>query len=230
MELKKNPSRDIHKRYPLHLVAGLCISCGLVIGLFELQFRKQPYNRPDPSEWDGPLTLLNTNVVCDCELPVPEKKRREPVPIIRTELTSTIAVATTPVEETQPVNQDDPFEPTQVPIAVPAAPLRSDEPLLMAEEMPEPIDGFQKFYKQLGRDLRYPRKAAAHEIEGKVFVEFVIDRTGNITVTKVIRGIGYGCDEEAVKALMKTKWKPGKQRGVPVKVRMIMPIKFSLTN
>jgi periplasmic protein TonB len=171
------------------------------------------------------MMLLNTDIVCN--LPVPETRKSSPVK--KTELTSTIAVAATTAAETQSVSQEDPFEPTQLPIAAPVAPVLSDEPLIMADEMPEPLEGFQKFYKQIGRNLRYPRKAAASEIEGKVFVEFVIDREGSVTNIKVLKGIGYGCDEEAVKALAKTKWKAGKQHGVPVKVRMVLPIKFSLT-
>jgi protein TonB len=229
MELKKNPSKDIHRRYPLHLVAGLCISCALVIGLFELQFRQKVVDRYDPGDEDDAMRLFDAIIVED--RPVQEvRKQQAPVPVVRTVLTATITETAEPLEESEPVSQMDPFEPTETTVSAPTVAVRSDEPLLMAEEMPEPIDGFQKFYKQIGRDLRYPRKAAASEIEGKVFIEFVIDREGNVSHIKVIKGIGYGCDEEAMKVLAKTKWKAGKQHGVPVKVRMVMPIKFALTN
>ena len=66
-------------------------------------------------------------------------------------------------------------------------------------------------------------------IEGKVFVQFVVDKDGNLTNVQAIKGIGAGCDEEAVRVIAKAKrWSPGKQRGRPVKVRMILPITFKL--
>jgi protein TonB len=66
-------------------------------------------------------------------------------------------------------------------------------------------------------------------IEGKVFVEFIVDKDGKLTNIKVVRGIGGGCDEEAIRVISRMpNWKPGKQRGMPVKVRMIIPIHFVL--
>jgi protein TonB len=66
-------------------------------------------------------------------------------------------------------------------------------------------------------------------VEGKVFVQFVVDKDGTLTDIKAVKGIGAGCDEEAVRVLKAApKWKPGKQRGRPVKVRMILPITFKL--
>jgi len=66
-------------------------------------------------------------------------------------------------------------------------------------------------------------------IEGKVFVQFIVDKAGNITNVTAVKGIGAGCDEEAVRVIKGSpKWKPGKQRGKAVKVRMILPITFKL--
>ncbi|MCP4460018.1 MAG: energy transducer TonB, partial [Cytophagales bacterium] len=67
--------------------------------------------------------------------------------------------------------------------------------------------------------------------EGRVYLQFVVDRDGSITDIKAVKGIGAGCDEEAVR-VMKTvpKFKPGKQRGRPVRVRMSIPIVFKLAN
>jgi protein TonB len=62
-----------------------------------------------------------------------------------------------------------------------------------------------------------------------VYVQFVVDKSGNITQVEVIRGIGAGCDEEAERVVKASpKWKPGKQRGQPVRVRMVLPITFKL--
>jgi protein TonB len=66
------------------------------------------------------------------------------------------------------------------------------------------------------------------QIEGRVIVEFIIDKEGNVMDPKIIRGIGGGCDEVALNAVQKIKFKPGMQRGKPVLVRYSMPINFTL--
>ena len=66
-------------------------------------------------------------------------------------------------------------------------------------------------------------------VEGKVFVEFVVNRDGSIVDVKSIKGIGAGCDEEAVRIVQSAPaWKPGKQRGKPVRQKMVIPITFKL--
>ncbi len=228
MELKKNPSKDIHRRYPLHFCAGLCISCGLIIGAFELQFKKEPDVVPYSDDWGNAMALIDLNIQVD-RPPAAVKKKATPVQVVTTIVPATIEIAADPTAEPEVIVQTDPFEPTIETEAAHVAPVIPDVPLNYADEMPQPVDGFEKFYKQIAREVRYTRAAAQAEVEGKVYVEFVIDREGNPTFVKVVRGIGYGCDEQAAKALTKTKWKPGKQHGAPVRVRMIMPITFSLT-
>jgi protein TonB len=66
--------------------------------------------------------------------------------------------------------------------------------------------------------------------EGKVFVQFVVSKTGEPTDLKITKGIGAGCDEEAMRVIGKTKWEPGRQRGQPVRVRMTLPVYFQLSN
>jgi protein TonB len=228
MESKKNPSKDIHKRYPLHFFAGLCISCGLVIGAFEMKFRKEADVVRIPYDFDDALAYVDPNFLIDRPA-VEVKKQATPLKVVRTQVPATIAIATEPELEAVVMRQEDPFEPTAAPVSAPALPdVPDDEVVFAPEEMPEPVNGFEAFYKQLARDLRYPGKAVAAEVQGKVFVEFVVDRDGNPTLVKVIRGIGYGCDEAAVKALMKSRWTPGRQQGRPVRVKMVMPVQFSL--
>ena len=85
------------------------------------------------------------------------------------------------------------------------------------------------FYKQLGKNLRYPRQAKKMGIQGKVYIRFIVDTDGSLTNIEVLKGIGAGCDEEALRVITQApKWKPGKQRGKPVKVRMTIPIVFKL--
>ena len=92
------------------------------------------------------------------------------------------------------------------------------------EEMPEPIGGIAAI-QQL---ITYPEIAKRAGVEGKVYVLAFVDESGNVTNAKIIKGIGAGCDEAAIDAVRQTKFKPGKQRGTPVKVQVSIPIVFKL--
>jgi protein TonB len=77
--------------------------------------------------------------------------------------------------------------------------------------------------------MKYPAQARRMGVEGKVFVQFVIGKDGAISDVKVIKGIGAGCDEEAIRVVQSSpSWNPGKQRGKAVKQRYTLPIIFKL--
>jgi protein TonB len=104
-----------------------------------------------------------------------------------------------------------------------------DEIFTIVEQQPEPIGGFATFYDYVGNNLKYPKLAERSYIQGRVYLEFVVEKDGSLTDIKVIKGIGGGCDEEASRIIAAApKWKPGKQRGRPVRVKMVMPILFRL--
>lgn len=105
----------------------------------------------------------------------------------------------------------------------------ADQVFTVVEEQPEPYGGIGAFYEYVKKTFKYPNQARRMNVEGKVYVQFVVDKDGTITEVQAIKGIGAGCDEEAVRVLENApKWKPGKQRGVPVKVRIVLPINFKL--
>jgi len=105
----------------------------------------------------------------------------------------------------------------------------AEEIFTIVEDQPEPNGGMAAFYQYVSKNMKYPNQARRMGVEGKVFVQFVVDKDGSITEVQAIKGIGAGCDEEAVRVIQEAaKWKPGKQRGRPVKVRMILPITFKL--
>ncbi|MCC5928526.1 MAG: energy transducer TonB [Cyclobacteriaceae bacterium] len=105
----------------------------------------------------------------------------------------------------------------------------AEEIFTIVEQQPVPVGGMSTFYKYIGEHLRYPTRAARQGIEGRVFVQFVVERDGSLTDVQVVRGIGGGCDEEAVRVVQGApKWEPGRQRGRPVRVRMVLPILFQL--
>lgn len=97
------------------------------------------------------------------------------------------------------------------------------------DENPEFSGGMKAWTKYMERNLRYPDQAVEAQKQGKVFVSFVVEKDGSITDVKVIKGIGFGFDEEAIRVIKKSPlWKPGKNKGIPVRVRYTMPITFTL--
>lgn len=99
----------------------------------------------------------------------------------------------------------------------------------VVEENAQPKGGMAAFYSYVGKTLKYPAQARRMGIEGKVFVQFVIERDGSLTDVTFIKGIGAGCDEEAVRVVKSSPpWTPGKQRGKPVRQRYVVPITYKL--
>ena len=99
----------------------------------------------------------------------------------------------------------------------------------IVEEMPTFIGGDDKRNRFLAENINYPTNAMRYGIQGTSYISFIIDKDGSITDVKVIKGIGGGCDEEAVRVVkMMPKWKPGKQNGKTVRVLFNMPIYFKL--
>jgi periplasmic protein TonB len=99
----------------------------------------------------------------------------------------------------------------------------------VVEEQPNYPGGDEARIKWLQENIKYPEEAKELGIQGKVFVTFVVEVDGSISDVRVLRGIGGGCDEEAIRVVKSMpKWIPGKQRGVPVRVQFNLPIKFTL--
>lgn len=94
-------------------------------------------------------------------------------------------------------------------------------------QFPGGQDGWSAY---VSKNLRYPEEARNKNIYGRVTVRFVVEKDGSISNIKVLRGIGGGCDEEAIRLLQASpRWKPGKDNGKPVRVSYIMPIAFKLS-
>ncbi len=104
-----------------------------------------------------------------------------------------------------------------------------EEIFTAVEDQPEPVGGMLTFYQYVANNLKYPKEAREAGIEGKVFIEFIIDTDGTIIDVKALKGIGNGCDEEAIRVIEAAPaWNPGKHKGRQVKVMMVLPITFKL--
>ncbi len=97
------------------------------------------------------------------------------------------------------------------------------------DRCPEFPGGDDALYRYLEKNLRYPQKAKDNKTEGKVFVEFVVGRDGTITHPEILRPLGDGCSEEALRLVREMpKWEPGRKQGYPVRVQFVLPVYFQL--
>ncbi len=221
--LKKHYSVDINKYTGLVGNIGLALSLAFVLAAFEF---------PDFDEQSlVDLGSLETDLEEVIEIPPTEQKPPPPPKLQQPQI-----IEVPDEEEIEEIEIDLDIEINEETVVEdvifndqPAEEEVVDEIFEIVEENAEPIGGMTEFLKWVAKTMKYPNQAKRMGVEGKVYVQFVIDKDGSITEVKAVRGIGAGCDEEAVRVLgMSKKWKPGKQRGRAVKQRMILPINFKL--
>ena len=221
MELKKHPQSDLRKKSALFFSLGLMISLFLVLSAFEWKSYSTAKLLQPGQLHDNFDELLDVPITVHPQPKPPTPPKIEQVPDeievdpIEIPLFDTETTPDDIIEEL--VFVDEPPEE------------KSDDPLIISEVMPTPEGGLKEFYRYVSSTIKYPRQAINTRTQGKVFLSFVIERDGSITDIQVLKGIGAGCDKEAVRVLSEApKWLPGKQRGVPVRVRMQLPITFNL--
>lgn len=148
--------------------------------------------------------------------------------------TASPVVQTMAQVESKKQQQKESPTPPPVPPPPPSAelqnPQESDTPIFtVVEQMPQFPGGEEARMKYLMENIKYPEEAKKKGIQGRVFVTFVVEKDGKISAVKVLRGIGGGCDEEAVRVISNMPdWTPGKQRGEAVRVQFNTPIHFAL--
>ena len=221
-------SKDIKKHSAGTLISSvsLCLSFLFVIGMFEMKFHEHGSGVN--------LELSNQSFEDLLEIPQTEQIQKPPV---QAQAPTIIEVTDEEIIEEIEINLDiEMTEETRIEDVVyeqsgeEAMPEENvDEIFTIVEEQPSPAGGMKAFYDYIANNLRYPPKAARMGIEGRVFVEFIVERDGSLTDINVAKGIGGGCDEEAIRVISHApKWNPGRQRGKEVRVRMILPIVFRL--
>ena len=104
-----------------------------------------------------------------------------------------------------------------------------DVTFTVVEKAPVFPGGMEKLFQYLTNNVEYPQVAKEKGIQGRVFVNFIVDNDGSVDSVKVLKGIGGGCDEEAIRVVAAMpNWEPGMQRGKPVRVSYNLPVKFTL--
>ena len=225
MEEKKSPKANLENKKLMFTQIGLIISLALAWMVFEIK----SYDQREIDE-----SLLNREVVADEEMTeITKQEEQKPQPVEMPKQTTQLEIVQDDVEvEDIEINAE--VEQTEV-IEEYIAPEIEEEEVVeqeifqIVEEMPEYPGGEKKLLEYVAKSVKYPQIARESGIQGRVFVNFVIEPDGSVSNVKVLRGIGGGCDEEAMRVIKAmAKWKPGKQRGKAVRVSYTLPVNFKL--
>ncbi len=227
MEVRKNKKYDLRNYRVLFFNIGLVVALLFVIAAFEWRFYDDSeLMNMGPSDIDFVETV--DVPVTEQPPPPPPKNQLRDIKIIAVEDVEDIEeeiMINLDIEMTEELVIEKAIETTELELEEE----ESEEIFIIVEDAPVPKGGLGAFYEYVNNNIKYPRQALSMSIEGKVFVQFVVDKDGELTNIEVIRGIGGGCDEEAVRIIENApKWQAGKQRGKPVKVKMVLPITFRM--
>ncbi len=221
MELRKMTKLDLDRKRGMFLNVGLAISLALVLTAFEWKSAESPLVvlEDHAEEFD---TIMEVPITVIPPPPPPPVQQ----PVIQIVSDEEI------IEVVEDIIIDQEF--TELLII---EDIVFDEPVVekaaeyidFAEHMPIPLVGIKEYYRFIAKNMKYPNQARRMGIEGKVFVQFVVNKEGEVINVKTLKGIGGGCDEEAERVIsLSPKWKPGKQGARRVSVRMVLPVYFNL--
>ena len=207
------------------------IQIGMVISLLVawLAFEHKSYDKReiDPS-------LINREVVLDEEMvEITKQEEPKPQPVEMPKQTTQLEIVEDDVEVDDieinaEVEQNEVIEEYVAPEVVDEE-VVEQEIFKIVEEMPSFPGGEGKLMEYVSKNIKYPQIARETGIQGRVFVNFVVEPDGSVSNVTVLRGIGGGCDEEAMRVVKNMpKWKPGKQRGKAVRVQYMLPVNFRL--
>ncbi|HIG32108.1 MAG TPA: energy transducer TonB [Flavobacteriales bacterium] len=215
MESKKNPKLNLERKRGLFLQIGLVIALLIVLAAFEYKsYEKSVYN----------LGQLNLDDLEEEIIPITKQELKPPPPapppppevieIVEdeVEIENEIEIEDTESDEDLEIIEED-----------------DDEVFMVVESMPVFPGGDLGLMKYIQKNVKYPPIAKEYNITGKVYISFIVDKSGSVTNVKVVRGVDKNLDAEAVRVIKSLpKYKPGKQRGKPVRVMFTVPINFTL--
>jgi len=215
--LKKNPKVDLKLKYQRVWEISLIISLTILI----VAFKFFPEYEVEVTQIDAPQELIDVEDVEATkqeQAPPPPPKPPIPIEAPTDDVLEDVEIESTELDETATVAAPPP--PPVVEEDEDAEPVF----FVAVEQMPEPIGGIGAIQSK----IVYPEIAKRAGVQGRVFVKAYVDEKGNVNKVELIRGIGAGCDEAAMNAVKSVMFKPGKQRGKPVKVQVTVPVLFKL--
>jgi len=220
MGVRKEDSADLRKQYPIYVQVGMIVALLLLILAF----------RVDWQQGSDFQVVMDEQEVVEMEEVQQTEQQTEPPPPPRPPVP--VEVPNDEIVEDEAVNLDASLDlseslETSSPPPQPEGEEEEEEEqevFVVVEDRPELIGGMAA----LQQAVEYPEFAKKAGIEGRVFVQFIVDEEGNVQNPQVTRGVHKMLDQAAVEAVKEMKFKPGKQRGKAVKVQMSLPVTFRL--
>ena len=223
MKNRKTQKANLENKRLLFFEIGFILALLFVISAFSLKdYDKQIYT---------PVSLKDDGLATEIVPITVQKKKPIPLPppqisnikivkdFVNTDETFSIDVN---------IDEEEGYE-IYIPANEPEDDTDETPPFIIVQDMPMFPGGTSELMRYLATNIKYPPYAKEAGIQGRVFINFIVETDGSITNVKILRGIGGGCDEEAIRVVKNMpKWKPGMQRGKPVRVPFNLPVKFTL--
>lgn len=220
MKPKKSDQANLEKKKGTFFFLGLVLSLSLILVAFEYKIFDDIETEQAVLEMD----LMEEEVIPPSVPPPPP-----PPPPPQTATVIDIVDDEEEIEEEPEFDLEIDMD-TEIDIIDEPEEEAEAEIFTIVEDMPEFPGGQEELFKYLGKSIKYPPMAKEAGIQGVVYVSFVVNEKGEIKDVEVLRGIGGGCDDEAIRVVKAMpNWTPGKQRGKPVKVQYNLPIRFRLS-
>lgn len=213
---RKKSKYDLRKNYTVTLETGVIITLLMFILAVNIEW-KSVHSEIDLTEEQEIVEMEEIIQTEQQEKPPPPPPPKVPVEVPNDEI-----IEDHDIDLDADINLDNPLD-------MPPPPEEDEEEesfFFAVEEMPELVGGLKKLHDR----VNYPERARKAGIEGRVTVQFIVNKQGEIEDPEVLRGIGGGCDEEALRVIKDSRFTPGKQRGEPVRVKVAQTIYFRLQN
>jgi len=221
MQPKKTPEADIERKRAALMIIGLLFATALILVAFEWR----TYDTEVASLGEVEIDLIEEEII-----PISQQQPPPPPPPPAPTTVIEIVEDEVEIEEELVIEDMEIDESTEIEYIPEVVEEVEEEPIFtIVEEMPSFPGGEAAMIKYLAQNTRYPPMAKEAGIEGTVYVTFVVNENGEVSDVRVLRSIGGGTDEEAIRVVQNMpRWTPGKQRGKPVRVQYNLPIRFTL--
>lgn len=227
MEVKKSPKADLDSKRLTFALIGLVVSLFIVWRVFEIK----SYDKRTLENLQRTVEIIEEEMVEITKQEAPKPQTPAPKPqATQIQVVEDDVEVEDEIDINAEVSQEEIIEEY-----VYEAPEIEEEEIVEAEiftvveQMPEFPGGAAEMTRFIQKNIKYPMMARESDIQGRVYINFVVEPDGSVSNVTVMRGIGGGCDEEAVRIVnMMPKWNPGKQRGIAVRCSFTVPIVFRL--
>ena len=227
MEVKKSPKADLESKKTPNLLIGAILTLAVLFVGFEWSERDKKVTTD---------TGIETVIFEEEIIPITEQEQPKQAPpppeAPKVEEVLEIMDNDSEVEESTIQASDDTQAAVEVkytPVEVEEEEVEEQQIFQVVEEMPEFPGGMGECMKFLGKNIKYPTISQENGVQGRVIVQFVVNRDGSIVDPVVVRGVDPYLDKEALRVIKTMpKWKPGKQRGKAVRVKFTVPVMFKL--